>query len=59
MGIIETSLSTPAIRIIISVAINADKYVPNGTKITIDKMANAAISWYLVTLFSENFIINP
>ncbi len=45
IGIIEKSLKIPAIMIINSVAIISERYVPNGTKMTVAKIAKEAIIW--------------
>lgn len=42
-GNMESSINTPAIKIIPSAGINAQSHVPKGTKITFARVINTAI----------------
>ena len=44
VGNIESKTNVPAITIISSIGMNADKYVPNGTNITVAKRIKEAIN---------------
>ena len=47
-GNMESSINTPAIKIIPSAGINAQSHVPKGTKITFARVINTAIVWNMV-----------